>query len=312
MTWLRHTFRPEEALLCVYGFTLLALMATLHDWSLKTLYHPNFITCFVVLAVLILGRDYRRARRDRTAAAAFTTALPASLRVFRDFLPFLLALIFYERLHDLTPKLRPEVVDGSLVAIDRALFGVDVPVWLDRFATPELTQVMVICYLSYFFAAAILACLIYWAGHRALFRDFLVSLTVATMLGYVGYLIVPAVGPYLYQKDLFTARLPGDLPLTEQLIASVDALKGVARDCFPSLHTTHTTVVLVFAWRFRRVAFWAYLPMAVGLYISTMYLRMHYAVDVAAGFATAAAGVALGPRLERWWYRGAVTSSAWR
>jgi len=234
------------------------------------------------------------------------------LHVFRDFFPFVLALIFYERLHDLTPKLRPEVLDGALIAIDRRIFGVDVPVWLDRFATPQLTHVMVICYLSYFFAAAILACLIYWAGNRALFRDFLVSLTVATMIGYVGYLIVPAVGPYLYQKDLFSGRLPGGLPLTEQLIAQVDAMKGVARDCFPSLHTTHTTVVLVFAWRFRRIAFWAYLPMAIGLYISTMYLRMHYAVDVAAGFATATAGVMLGPRLERWWYRGVTSSPALR
>jgi membrane-associated phospholipid phosphatase len=313
MSWLRRTFRPEEALLCLYGLTLLVLMATLHDWSLKTLYHPNFITSFVILAILILGRDYRRARKSQPPSAAFATALGASLRVFRDFFPFLLALIFYERLHDLTPKLRPEVADGILAAIDRALFHVDVSAWLDGYATPEITQVMVICYLSYFFAAAILACLIYWVGNRALFRDFLVSLTVATMIGYVGYLIVPAVGPYLYQKDLFPKRLPGNLPLTEQLIASVDALKGVARDCFPSLHTTHTTVVLVFAWRFRRIAFWAYLPMAIGLYISTMYLRMHYAVDVAAGFATAAAGVFLGPRLERWWYRGTkVTSSVWR
>ena len=77
-----------------------------------------------------------------------------------------------------------------------------------------------------------------------------------------------------------------------------------------------TVVVLVFAWRFRRAVFWAYLPMAIGLFISTMYLRMHYAVDVVAGFATAAAGVLLGPRLEKVWYSGVssetATSSAWR
>jgi membrane-associated phospholipid phosphatase len=258
----------------------------------------------VILAALVFLRGVRRARiLDPAWPTALRASLPPTLTVFRDFLPFLLALVFYERLHDLTPRLRPEVVDGALVAIDRALFGVDVTVWLDRFATPWLTRWMVICYLSYFFATAILACLIYWAGERALFRDFLVSLTVATMIGYVGYLLVPAVGPYLYQKALFRGRLPGGgLALTERMIASVDALKGVARDCFPSLHTTHTTVVLVFAWRFRRAVFWAYLPIAIGLYVSTLYLRMHYAVDVAAGFATASMGVMLGPRLERWWY----------
>jgi membrane-associated phospholipid phosphatase len=316
----RRFLRPEEAILLAYGLTLVALMAHLHDWSLRTLYHPWFIASFVVLAALVLLRGYRRARRQHPATAALRAAWPAALAVFRDFLPFLLALIFYERLHDLTPRLRPEVADGTLVAIDRALFGVDVPVWLGRFGTPLLTQIMVICYLSYFFAAGILACLIYWADDRALFRDFLVSLTIATMIGYCGYLLVPAVGPYLYQASLFPGRLPGGgLRLTEQVIASVDALKGVARDCFPSLHTTHTTVVLVFAYRFRRWVFWAYLPMAVGLYVSTVYLRMHYVVDVAAGFATAALGVALGARLERWWHARpadvpatATTSSAWR
>ncbi len=320
---IRQILRPEEALLCLYGLALFVIMAALHDWSPRTLYHPWFIASFSLLAAGVLWRGYRRARRQQSPGArrlqspgasrmaALSAALPAALGVFRDFAPFILALIFYERLHDLTPRLRPQVVDGTLIAIDRALFGVDVPVWLGRFASPLITQIMVVCYLSYFFAAGILACLIYWAGDRALFRDFLVSLTVATMLGYCGYLIVPAVGPYLYQANLFPARLPGGgLRLTEQMIASVDALKGVARDCFPSLHTTHTTVVLVFARRFRRGLFYAYLPMALGLYLSTMYLRMHYAVDVAAGFATAAAGVWLGPRLERWWY--GATSSAWR
>jgi membrane-associated phospholipid phosphatase len=316
MRAIRTRLRPEEALLLVYGLALFTMMAALRDWSVRTLYHPYFILSFVVLAVLVFARAFRRAHGSRLVAVQL--ALPPTMGVFRDFLPFLLALVFYERLHDLTPRLRPQVVDASLIAIDRALFGVDVPVWLDRFATPLLTQVLVVCYLSYFFAAAILACLIYWAGQRLLFRDFLVSLTVATMIGYVGYLLVPAVGPYLYQRDLFSGRLPGGgLPLTEQVIASVDALKGVARDCFPSLHTTHTTVVLIFARRFRRALFWVYLPMAIGLYVSTLYLRMHYAVDVVAGFATAGAGVILGPRLERFWYADALfaqpaTSSASR
>jgi membrane-associated phospholipid phosphatase len=165
---------------------------------------------------------------------------------------------------------------------------------------------MVFCYLSYFFAPAILAACIYWSDRRQLFRDFLVSLCVTTLLGYTGYLLVPAVGPYLYQAALFPDRLPGGgLHEADSVIQTIDSLKGYARDCFPSLHTAHTTVVLVFAWRYSRLAFAVYLPIALGLYVSTIYLRMHYAIDVAAGFAVAALAVAIGPRLERWWYRPA-------
>ena len=50
---------------------------------------------------------------------------------------------------------------------------------------------------------------------------------------------------------------------------------------------------------------WYGIMIAIGLYVSTIYLRMHYVVDIAAGFAVAALAVAVGPRLERWWHRPA-------
>jgi membrane-associated phospholipid phosphatase len=136
-----------------------------------------------------------------------------------------------------------------------------------------------------------------------------VTLTVTTVIGFCGYLLVPAVGPYLFQASQFPSRLPGGGLGITQVIYKIDEFKGYARDCFPSLHTAHTTVILVFARRFSRRVFYSYLPMAIGLYISTMYLRMHYAVDVAAGFCAATLAVSLGPRLDRWWY-APVTAGA--
>jgi membrane-associated phospholipid phosphatase len=299
---LRARVRPEEALLALYGVAILGIMATTGHWTFTNTMHHYFLATFTVLAALVLGRAFVRAFDERSAWQALKQALPPAAVVLRDFFPFLLALLFYETLHDLTPLIRHDVVDAALIQIDRRLFGVDAAVWMGRFASPGLTRVMVFCYMSYFFAPAILAALIYWSGRRQLFRDFLVSLCVTTLVGYTGYLLVPAVGPYIFQSELFPERLPGGgLSLT--MINTVDALKGYARDCFPSLHTAHTTVVLAFAWRFSRGAFLLYLPIALGLYVSTVYLRMHYVVDVAAGFATAALAVAVGPRLERWWYR---------
>jgi membrane-associated phospholipid phosphatase len=127
---------------------------------------------------------------------------------------------------------------------------------------------------------------------------------VAALLGYAGYLLVPAVGPYVYQASLFPTRLPGGERDTHFFIAAIDGWKGVARDCFPSLHSAHNTVVLAFARRFRRWAFALYLPIGLGLYVSTVYLRMHYVVDVVAGVATGAAAVWLAPRINRRWRAG--------
>jgi membrane-associated phospholipid phosphatase len=278
------------------------LKVTLGAWRFTEFNHPRFLQCFAALSALIFVRSYLRARRDQRPGPALGRALAPALQVLRDFLPFFFGLLFYETLHDLTPLLRPGVVDAQLIAIDRAVFGVDVSYWMGRFASPALTHVMVQCYASYFVAPGLLACAIYWRGDRVLFREYMVSLCVVTLFGYAGYLLVPAVGPYVYQSALFPTRLPGG-EHTHLFIAQIDSLKGVARDCFPSMHTAHTTVVLAFAWRYSKRAFFVYLPMAIGLYVSTVYLRMHYVVDVAAGFAVSALAVWVGPRIERAWQR---------
>jgi membrane-associated phospholipid phosphatase len=287
---------------------LCALKVTTGVFRFTEFDHPRFLQCMGVLTVLVFVRAYLTASREDDSQA-LGRALKPALGVLRDFLPFFFGLLFYETLHDLTPLIRPDVMDASLVRIDRALFGVDVSYWMGRYASPGLTRLMVHCYASYFLMPGLLAAAVYWQGNRTLFREYMVSLCVVTLLGYAGYLIVPAVGPYVYQASLFPTRLPGG-EHTHFFIEQIDSLKGVARDCFPSLHTAHTTVVLAFSWRFSRRLFWVYLPVAVGLYVSTVYLRMHYVVDVFAGFAVSALAVWLGPRIERAWQRARAHAAA--
>lgn len=296
---MRSRLRPEEALLLIYGLALALLMAVTRHAQLTAFHHPHFLEGFLALALFVFVRELSRTEGERHER--WRAATTSALAVIRDFFPFFLGLLFYEALHDLTPLIRPHVMDAQLIAIDHRLFGVDVAAWLGQFATPTLTHLMIDCYLSYFFAPIALAVILYWRGQRAAFREYMVSLCVVTLLGYCGYLIVPAVGPYVFEAAQFPTRLPGG-EKTHFFIAQIDSLKGVARDCFPSMHTAHTTVVLAFAWRHARRWFWLYLPIALGLYVSTMYLRMHYAVDVMAGLGVSALAVMLGPRLERWWF----------
>lgn len=280
--------RPEEALFCVYGLALLVLWRVAHVAHFtETLHRP-----FIAVVVLVTAA---RALRDREARAG------AALQTLRDFLPFLFTVLLYETLHDLTPILCPTTVDDTLVAIDRRLFGRDLAVWMTSFASPWLTRTMVFCYASYFFAPAILGGTIYLFGREADFRRLMLGISMTTLIGFLGYLIVPAVGPYIHQAALFHGRLPGATAGTHYVISAIDAGKGAARDCFPSMHTAHTTVVLLGAFTFRRWLGWAFLPIALGLYMSTLYLRMHYAVDIFAGFAVALFAWWLAPRLDRLW-----------
>ena len=85
-----------------------------------------------------------------------------------------------------------------------------------------------------------------------------------------------------------------------------DAILGLEwemRDAFPSGHAEVTIVTLVCAWRLHRPVFWALVGPGTGLVLATVYLRLHFAVDVLAGAALAAAVVWAGPLLHRRWER---------
>ena len=187
------------------------------------------------------------------------------------------------------------MVDAHLIAIDHAVLGVDAGRWLnDHIGSPVMTEILVICYASYGFATPVYAAYLYLKDKTRPFRDLSLAITLTAVLGYIGYVSVPAIGPYLFQKEIYPDRLP-QWSADPGLLDTINNLKGTARDCFPSLHTAMTTVLMALMWKSARRMFWGYLPMALGLYLATLYLRVHYAVDIAAGFVTAAVVLVLTP-----------------
>jgi len=287
--------RPEEWLFLTLAALLLMLTVYIGEgYSTLSRLAGNWRYAAIAggFAAAIFARGYvRGGSREGLATLG---------RTVREFSPLWACMLVYETLHDLTPILRPHVVDGRLIAIDHAVLGVDVGRWLtDHIGSPALTEVLVLCYFSYGLATPLYAAYLYLTGRTVPFRDLSLAITITAFLGYLGYLAVPAIGPYLFQTDVYPDRLPqwGHNPL----LATINGLKGQARDCFPSLHTAMTTVLLALMWRDARRFFWAYLPVALGLYLATLYLRVHYAVDVAAGFGLAAVSLTLAPRINRWW-----------
>ena len=203
---------------------------------------------------------------------------------------------------------RPEVVDAQLIAIDHRLFGVDLAYWMGGFASPLLTHVMVQCYFSYFLAPGLLGCLFYWRHKEALFADTSSLCAWSLCSATPAASSCPQSAP-TSTNPVISHAAPGRRA-THFLLSEVDKLKGVARDCFPSMsHRAHHRRAGVAA-RYRRWLALAYLPIAIGLYLSTLYLRMHYGIDVLAGFAVSALAVVLGPRLERWWKPNATAAAA--
>src|SRR5208282_3286332 len=76
-------------------------------------------------------------------------------------------------------------------------------------------------------------------------------------------------------------------------------------DVFPSLHCAVSSFLLFFDRRHRPWRFKLYLVPAIGLWLSTIYLRYHYLIDVLCGFALAAFALWLAGRYPRNADRGA-------
>ena len=289
--------RPEEAVLAVFALALVGIVAITGKvpdtfapplWRVLRRLHVYFVACVAVGGAVWIARA--GGPRSRL------------LRLARDFAPFYGVAVLYEALAQLTPLLRPHVVDAALIRIDRAWLGVDAALWIERFASPAMSWALAACYGSYFVLPAGLAVALYALGEHALFRDLMLAGVFAAAIAFTGYLLVPAVGPYAFQAELFPHRLPGNA-YCPSFVRMIDDFRGVARDCFPSLHVAHATVVAVIAFRFRRWLFAALAPIVLGLIVSTLYLRMHYAVDLVAGAAAGVAAVTLAPLINERWRR---------
>lgn len=116
-------------------------------------------------------------------------------------------------------------------------------------------------------------------------------------LSYIGYIMLPAVGPRFYLHDFWaiTTELPGLLftePLRmitnsgeniEPFMSSAEALRVVTRDAFPSGHTMVTLTTMILAFKFKAKTRNALLVMGMSLIFATVYLRYHYVIDLLSG-----------------------------
>ena len=220
----------------------------------------------------------------------------------REVLPFFACVLIYTNLHDTIGFVNPHDVHHALAALDRELFGVVPAVWAERFVSPGLTELMQLFYVSFAWIATSTSLILLATRRWREFRTVTLGVIVCFYVGYALYLVFPAAPPRLVLVYEFKRSLQGYPYLFSNLSARAFALLPVdSRAAFPSLHAAVSLLALFYAWRYVRAWFWILLPFALGLWVSTIYLRHHYAVDLLAGWLLAPAAAWLAPRLDRWW-----------
>jgi membrane-associated phospholipid phosphatase len=218
------------------------------------------------------------------------------VRPLLDWLPLPFVVYTYETLAHVVPACWDATIDAGLRAVDRAVLGADVGTLLEPLVSESLTRVLSVAYGSYYLLPISLA-LWFSFRSRVAFRELVAGEVGALFIGYLGYLFLPAVGPYVHHAEVFDGPLVGDFMGDAIRALNAQRAGGPPRDVFPSVHTANAVTVLLVAARHERRAVFVYALPCLALIAATVYLRFHYAVDVAAGALLAVAWQAVVPRL---------------
>jgi len=253
------------------------------------------------LAIVLLAfKAERLSSADLSPDIEFSRSLPI-IRFVHGWYPVALIPVTYKELSYLIPRIHPQDFDVQLGALDHRLFGVHPTVWMEKLTWPPLTDLLQLTYATYYFLPIVLGAVLWTKGWANRFQFWVFVVVLGFFLSYLGYIAVPAIGPRFLPSivDAQTEPLRGVF-LYAPIRQMLDRAEGITRDCFPSGHVEITLLVLYYAARFHRRAFWWLLPFGAGLIFSTVYLRYHYVVDVAAGVVLALIVIAAARPAYQW------------
>jgi membrane-associated phospholipid phosphatase len=231
------------------------------------------------------------------AYARYSTGSKVLAAIHDWYVPPAVFLSFKELYYMIRPLHLGQDYDDVLIAIDRWIFGVNPTEWIYQFSHPVLTEILQIAYTSFFFLFLIVGAEFYRRGNRDLFNYFVFTCIYGFFLSYLGYFLVPAIGPRFTLHDF--AALDRELPglwLTPALrwfvnagesipmgVPNEVAIAGTQRDVFPSGHTMMMLVLMYFGARYQLTSRHWLNVVGVLLIIATVYQRYHYVVDLVAG-----------------------------
>jgi membrane-associated phospholipid phosphatase len=189
--------------------------------------------------------------------------------------------------------------DPAILHWERAIFGVDVNLFVGRYARPWLTEWMMMGYFSYVpLLPLVMVALCAETGQRAA-DTYLLGLAMGYAACFLVFVLWPIGGP----KEMlhFYSDLNGYL--FRWITRRIEEYGHFPGGAFPSPHCCAGTVMLYMAYRCQRRTFWAILPFILTFYAATVYGRYHYVSDTVTGIAVGLAVAWLATRLDAWWER---------
>jgi membrane-associated phospholipid phosphatase len=215
----------------------------------------------------------------------------------RDWLPVLVLPFLYAEVGRLNQLLSTGYYDGTISAVDQALFGRPAATLRHFLPWRPLVEYLHFSYAAYYVLLPLLGGALYLRGRRSEFR-YVLAVVLGTFYScYLCFILFPVAGPWYRRPHPAYSKLGWVFPDLVQSVLEHWASKGAA---FPSSHVAVAVVIWLLAWRFARRVFWLLALIVPALALGTVYGGFHYAIDAGAGLLVGVAGYFIGPHLVRW------------
>jgi hypothetical protein len=182
------------------------------------------------------------------------------LYVIRDYLPFLVCVIAYHRLTVFIPEvnMKDSVIDRIFMSFDRFLIE-DLRLyfltWTGNYTW--IKDLLSLSYKTYFLAVPILATYLYMLKEFDKFREFMLAISIGTLISLLFSIIMPCLGLEAVIKSI-SSDLTGSI----------------------SLPAVYTATVFFYAFKFNKTLALFYLPIAFLFFIADILTYSNYLLSI--------------------------------
>ena len=200
--------RLEELLALILLAPMIFFMAIYHgedgfrDSNVDRFLITGFV--FILFMVIIKLRELKILLNSK-----FGRLIKVILDFLRETLPFAFCISIYTNMHDMVHLVNPNDIDLRLMAWDKYLLGFHPAIYLEQFITPDLTDFMYASYSAFLIYILVFSMYLYTNHKHEAFRETLVSIILTFYIGYIGYVLFPAVGPKFTMSHMFETSLSG-------------------------------------------------------------------------------------------------------
>jgi membrane-associated phospholipid phosphatase len=258
------------------GALIVAQRHRLATWPILLVLH---IVCFVAISALVWAAKFKKSR---------------TWSFLHDWYPVLMFIVLFEEVARLSFLVRDDWQDAYILRLESWLFREPPTVWVERFASTLLTEILEIGYFSYYLFFLIVGGVLYLRFPRQgnldrsgdPFQQLLTAVVVAYFICYGFYIAFPTEGPARTLAHLHSTPLPGG-PF-QWLVQTLQRHGGVHGNAFPSAHIASAMASLIIAWRYAPRLAIMLLPFFLLMCVGSVYDRYHYVSDIVGGIVVGA------------------------